>query len=93
MSDTIDLLEAIGSNAGLRHASEQELAQALEQAKASDALKAAAIAGDSSLLATELGNKLMQVNHDTHTGGHDEEEEQPDQDEQAPPPSPKPDQG
>ena len=93
MSDTIDLLEAIGKNATLRHASGQELAQALEQADASEALKAAAMAGDSSLLSAELGDKPMKVAHDTHTGGHEDEDEESDQGEEKPVPSPKPDQG
>jgi hypothetical protein len=91
MSDTIDLLEAIGKNASLRYASAQELADTLEQADASEALKAAAMAGDSSLLCTELGHEPMIVNHNTHTAGHDEDdtEQEPDREEdpgQAPEP-------
>jgi hypothetical protein len=93
MSDTIDLLEAIGKNATLRHASAEELAQALGQAEASDALKAAVMSGDSSLLSAELGHKPMKVDHNPHTGGHEEEEE-PDHDhgEDSPRQPPKPDQ-
>jgi hypothetical protein len=94
MSDTIDLLEAIGKNASLRHASGPELADALAQAEASEALKAAAMAGDSSLLSVELGEKPMIVNHDVHSGWkHDEEEEELDQGDENTDPSPKPDKG
>ena len=93
MSDTINLLEAIGKNAALRHASAQELVQSLEQADASEALKAAAMAGDSSLLSDELGNKPMIVNHDVHAGWkEDEDEEELDQGDDAPDPSPQPEQ-
>ncbi len=91
MSDTIDLLEAIGKNASLRHASGQELADTLEQADASEALKAAAIAGDSSLLCAELGNKPMIVNHDVHAGWHEDEDEEelvPGDDDPEQPPKP-----
>jgi hypothetical protein len=72
MSDTIELLEAIGANAALRYASAQDLTQALEQVDASEALKAAAMAGDTSLLSAELGHKPMIVNHDIHSPGHEE---------------------
>lgn len=92
MTDTIDLLEAIGKDASLRHANAEDLAQVLAQAQASDALQAAVKAGDSSLLAAELGHKPMRVNHDSHTGGHEEEEpdHQDDQDEPRQPSSPAP---
>ncbi|MGC1550335.1 MAG: hypothetical protein WA777_17585 [Rhodanobacter sp.] len=72
MSDTIELLEAIGTNAALRHASPEELAHTLAQADASDGLKAAALSGDSSLLSAELGHKPMQVPQDTHSPSHEE---------------------
>jgi hypothetical protein len=74
MSNTIDLLEAIGKNAALRHASADELTDALSRAEASEALLAAVKQGDSSLLAAELGHNPLRVNHDAHTGGHEEEE-------------------
>jgi hypothetical protein len=77
MSDTLDLLEAIGKNAALRHASAEELAKVLTQAGAPETLIAAVLAGDSSLLSAELGHQAMLVNHDSHTGGH-EDEEKPD---------------
>ncbi|WP_201314713.1 hypothetical protein [Dyella sp. EPa41] len=56
MADTIELLEAIGRNASLRRASPQALAAALEGAKASQALTAAAASGDASHLSQEFGD-------------------------------------
>lgn len=78
MSDTIELLEAIGQNATLRHASVDELAGTLKQADASEALKAAVMSGDSSRLSEELGHKPMYVPQITQSPGHEDEE--PDQD-------------
>ena len=77
MSDTIELLETIGQNATLRHASAEALAHALEHAQASEPLKAAIALGDSSLLFEELGHKPMKVPHTQ--AGH--EEDVPDHDE------------
>jgi len=74
MSDTIELLEAIGRNAALRHASADELASMLEQAEASAALKGAVAAGDSSLLSEEFGHKLNQAPQITNIPGHEEDE-------------------
>lgn len=74
MSDTIDLLEAIGKDAALRHATAEELADVLAKANASDGLMAAVKQGDSALLSAELGLNLLLVNHDLHTGGQEEEE-------------------
>ncbi|HEY0199786.1 MAG TPA: hypothetical protein VGC19_14830 [Rhodanobacter sp.] len=73
MSNTIELLELIGQNAALRHASVDELAHALEHAQASETLKAAIASGDSSLLCEELGHKPMAVPH-TQGPGHEEDE-------------------
>jgi hypothetical protein len=78
MSDTIDLLDAIGRDAALRHASAGELAPMLERAGASEALKSAVAAGDSSLLSRELGHRRNQAPQITHVPGHEEDE--PDQD-------------
>jgi hypothetical protein len=61
MRDTIEMLEAIGRDASLRHASAQDLSAALEKAHASPALTSAVASGDSSVLFTELGYKIMQV--------------------------------
>jgi len=57
MSDTIELLEAIGRDASLRHASATELAGVLERVQASTSLKAAVARGDSAELSRELGGK------------------------------------
>lgn len=73
MSDTIELLESIGKSATLRHASAEQLAQVLERADASDALKAAVIAGDMSLLSVEFGpHRTPHVEHSPHAPGHEE---------------------
>lgn len=64
MTDTIELLEAIGRDATLRHAPAGEMAQLLERAQASAALVAAAASGDGSKLAAEFGqfsNQTPQV--------------------------------
>ena len=74
MSDTIELLEAIGQNAALRHASADELAPILEQAKASAALKSAVAAGNSALLSKEFGHKPNQAPQITNVPGHEEHE-------------------
>lgn len=74
MSDTIELLETIGRNAALRHASADELAPMLEQAQASEALRSAAAAGDSSLLSKEFGHKPNKAPQISNTPGHEEDE-------------------
>lgn len=78
MSDTIDLLETIGRNASLRHASAEELSNMLELAQASKALMSAAVRGDSSLLSAELGNKPMQAPQITQSPGHEDDESEQD---------------
>ncbi|MGB5939157.1 MAG: hypothetical protein WBG81_06990 [Rhodanobacter sp.] len=87
MSDTIELLEAIGQNAALRHASADKLAPMLEQAEASVALQAAVAAGDSSLLSGEFGHKLNQVPQITNIPGHEEDEPDDDGDDKPHRPS------
>ncbi|WP_266159428.1 hypothetical protein [Dyella silvatica] len=92
MSDTIDLLEAIGRDASLRHASAEELSDMLAQAQASAALTSAAAHGDSSLLSAELGYIPMQTPQITQSPGHEEDEPAPDE-EEAPNELPTPEQG
>jgi enoyl-CoA hydratase/carnithine racemase len=70
MADTIEWLETIGKSAKLRHAPAEELTHTLEQADASDALKAAVIHGDGALLSAEFGHKPMHGENDTHTHPH-----------------------
>lgn len=73
MSDTIELLEAIGRNAALRHATAAELAGVLEQAGASEAIKAAVTSGDASLLSGEFGHMQMHTTHHSQAPSHEEE--------------------
>jgi hypothetical protein len=71
MRDTVELLEAIGRDAKLRHASPEELARALETADASAGLRELAANGDSTTLTKELGLVQMHVEHQSQTGGHE----------------------
>lgn len=80
MLDTIELLEVIGNDASLRHASAEELASRLAQLGASDALKAAASSGDSSHLSAELGHRPMQPPQVSQIPGEDEDEDEPQKD-------------
>lgn len=89
MSDTIDLLEAIGRDASLRHASAAELAPMLERARASEALKSAVAAGDSSLLSGEFGHLPNQAPQITHVPGHEEDETDHDGDDKPHPAEPR----
>jgi hypothetical protein len=81
MTDTLELLETIGQDASLRHASAEELVNILEQAQASEALRAAVAAGDSTLLSAEFGHQVNFSGQSVQTTpGHEEEEEQEDDD-------------
>jgi hypothetical protein len=83
MRDTVELLEAIGRDARLRHASPEELARALEAADASPGLRELAANGDSTTLTKELGLVQMHVEHKSQTGGHegdDHDDHYPDDD-------------
>ena len=57
MSDTIELLDAIGRDASLRHASAAELASLLERVQANTSFKAAVAADDIAGLIREFGGK------------------------------------
>lgn len=73
MSNTIKLLEAIGRDASLRHASPQRLTQALDAMNASEELLAA-VSGGRSHLARDLGrqiNLVVQSNQNVNVGGFD----------------------
>ncbi|MFC4525567.1 hypothetical protein ISN76_00300 [Dyella halodurans] len=80
MQDTIELLEAIGRDASLRHASADELTSMLAQAQAPEALTAAVASGDSSRLAEELGHKPMYSPQSSQTGHEDDELDDADED-------------
>jgi len=71
MRDTVELLEAIGRDAKLRHASRQELEKALESDNASAGLRQLVAEGDSTALTKELGLEHMHVEHHSQTGGHE----------------------
>lgn len=75
MSKTIELLELIGQDASLRHASKEDLAQALDALNASEGLKVAAASGDKSRLEEELGNKRPPVRVNHNTGGCEPDED------------------
>ena len=80
MTDTIELLETIGKDASLRNASGEHLAQVLEGANASDALKQAVVSGDHTYLAREPGFErlatLNSANNVSQTVPDEEEEEE-----------------
>ena len=79
MSKTIELLERIGQDASLRHASQEDLAQALDELNASEGLKVAVSSGDKSRLREELGPKHhpMQPPNNPGHGGCDPCEDDP----------------
>jgi hypothetical protein len=61
MTDTIELLETIGSDASLRYAAADELRGVLERAKASPELAMAMSLGDGEVLRQGLGrNEIVQ---------------------------------
>lgn len=62
MSDTLDLLEVIGRDASLRHASKEELTKILVHTHASEVLTAAVASGDSSMLFREFAYMHTQGN-------------------------------
>lgn len=76
-TDTIELLEAIGSDASLRYAPADALRDVLEQAQASAEFKAAVVAGDSAALRVELDiHQIPQTPQaPTHEPGHGDDEE------------------
>lgn len=76
MTNTIGLLETIGRDASLRHASGESLERVLTGLQATEALKLAAISGDDGYLEKELGHRHMKdPNHVNNNvgGGQDEE--------------------
>lgn len=73
MTDTMDLLEAIGQDASLRYASSGALADMLEAADASEALRAAVASGDSAWLSQEFGTVVMHGSQTSQTGFEEEE--------------------
>lgn len=91
MSDTIKLLETIGSDASLRYASPDELKGVLKQAQASVELTMAVTTGDCATLRVELTVQGMPHFPQTQVPGQeDEEETDVPQPEPQPAPSPSP---
>lgn len=84
MSDTIELLEAIGKSALLRHAPAGELAAMLERAQASGVLAMAVASGDSSLLSREFGHRPMQAPQVSQAPGQEDEPDREGDDEPQP---------
>ena len=78
MPDTIELLNTIGRNAMRCHASADQLAFILEEAKASEALTSPVAAGDSSLLFKAFVHNANHAPQISNTPAHEEDE--PDQD-------------
>lgn len=78
MADTIELLETIGRDASLRHASAEELTKVLAQAQASEALSDAVASGDSSRLSHEFGPRPMQTPQISQAPAREDEPEEDD---------------
>jgi hypothetical protein len=69
--DTVELLEAIGRDASLRHASPEALASALDAAGASPGVRELAATGNDAALTAELGLVKLHGEHMSQTGGHE----------------------
>jgi hypothetical protein len=72
MSDSIDLLEAVGRDAALRRLSPEELACRLKEAGATDVLAAAAGQRNSALLCAEFGVRFMGQPNGINSPFHEE---------------------
>lgn len=77
-TNTIELLEAIGSDASLRYAQADELEAALERAQASTELRAAVATGDSAPLRDEFGIQETTQSVQTNAPGHGDEDDDED---------------
>jgi hypothetical protein len=67
MLDTLEMLEAIGSDASLRYAPTVDLASALENAKAIEALTEAVVSGDTTRLRKDFGGSQMHAPQTTQS--------------------------
>lgn len=84
MQDTIDMLEAIGQDAGLRYARSEELAESSALAESSEALRTAIREGNSLALCEELGTRAMQSAQGTMSPSREDEPEEEEGDEPNP---------
>lgn len=84
MLDTLDTLEAIGQDAGLRYAAPEDLTAASALAEASDALKTAIREGNGLALANEFGSRVMQLVQVNLSPGREDEEPEEEGDEPEP---------
>lgn len=80
--DTIELLEAVGSDAHWRRATRAALLDALRQAGATPALVAAVARDERAPLAAEFGSVAYCVVESTHSPGHEGEDEGEDDDDE-----------
>lgn len=85
MTDTLELLESIGRDASLRHASAEVLGRLLDEAKASEGLRAAVASGDGSKLDVDFRDTMkymgqQQPPQSTQYPGGDEEKTDDDED-------------
>ncbi|MGB8633697.1 MAG: hypothetical protein WCD36_00305 [Rhodanobacteraceae bacterium] len=79
MSSTIELLEDIGGNASLRHASPEVLEQTLAEMQASEGLRESAISGERRPLFREFGpdvNQATQVQNNPNQNGFEDDEDE-----------------
>jgi len=88
MRDTIDLLDTIGRDASLRHASPEDLAGLLRQAQANPHLTEAVASGDRTLLSGEFGDKTMYMPQVSQFPGHEDEQDDEKEDREAEEPLP-----
>lgn len=84
MSNTIELLETIGSDASLRYTSSENLTRVLIAQQASEGLKQAVCLGDKSHLVQELGPRTDPLPPNSPTTGGCGEGESDDTDEDRP---------
>lgn len=74
MHDTIELLEAIGRDASLRHAPAGALAEMLVEAEATDALVKAVASGNTSHLGSEFGGVMMHTTQISQIPCHEDDD-------------------
>lgn len=84
MHDTIDMLEAIGQDASLRHADSETLVANIALGAASEALKTAILRGSRAELLAELGEQPMQAMQGIQMPQREEDPDQEEGDEPTP---------